>query len=168
MTSAAGTAALRALVEPLAGEAGYDLEAVEVRPAGRRRLVRVVVDKDGGVDLDGVAALSQRVGAALEDADVLGAGPYVLEVTSPGVDRPLTEPRHWRRAVGRLVSVPVDGTPTTARVAAADGDGVVLDVGAQRRSLPWDRLGPGRVQVEFARADGVPDLAEGALPWTST
>jgi ribosome maturation factor RimP len=73
-------------------------------------------------------------------------------VTSPGVDRPLTEPRHWRRAVGRLVEVPVDGTPTRGRVVAADDDGVELADEAGNRSRPgWAELGRGMVQVEFGR-----------------
>ena len=89
---------------PLA-DMGVDLEDVEVVKAGRRHVVRVVVDRDGGVDLDLVASVSQRVSELL-DAPPLSdqlPGPFVLEVTSPGVDRPLTEPRHWRRARGRLV-----------------------------------------------------------------
>ena len=100
---------LLALLEPLVGAAGYDLEDVSVSAAGRRSVVRVFVDADGGVDLDAVATVSRVVSDALDerDSDFGGAGllggAYVLEVSSPGVDRPLTEPRHWRRAAGRLV-----------------------------------------------------------------
>ena len=83
-----------------------DLESVRVSVAGRRRLLRVVVDSDHGVSLDDAADVSRDVSAALLDAtDVIGDVPYTLEVSSPGVDRPLTEPRHWRRAAGRLVRV---------------------------------------------------------------
>ena len=91
-------AALLRLLEPVVAEAGFDLEDVLVTPAGKRRQVRVIVDGDGGVSLDDVAVVSQRVSAALDDSAAMGSGPYVLEVTSPGVDRPLTQPRHWRRA----------------------------------------------------------------------
>src|SRR5688572_28096970 len=94
---------LRSLLEPVVGAARLDLEEVNVTPAGRRRLLRVVVDGDGGVDLDRLALVSRSVSEVLDDSDAMGSQPYVLEVTSPGVDRPLTEPRHWRRAASRLV-----------------------------------------------------------------
>ena len=92
------------LLGPLVTEAGYDLEDVAVTSAGRRSLVRVTVDADGGIDLDAVALVSRIISDAL-DADAANpralSGAYVLEVSSPGVDRPLTEPRHWRRANDR-------------------------------------------------------------------
>jgi ribosome maturation factor RimP len=147
------------LLGPLVVEAGYDLEDVQVTSAGRRSLVRVTVDADGGIDLDAVAVVSRLVADAL-DADAAGtasgrvlAGAYVLEVSSPGVDRPLAEPRHWRRAVGRLVTVEVGGRPLTGRITAADDSGVILDVDGTPRSAAWDELGRGKVQVEFNRTE---------------
>ena len=111
---------VRQALEPVIARAGFDLEDVEVVPAGRRSVVRVVVDRDGGVDLDAVADISRDISAALDEDPVTGDAPYTLEVTSPGVDRPLTEPRHWRRAVGRLVSVDVrEGGRLTGRVLDA-------------------------------------------------
>jgi ribosome maturation factor RimP len=158
---------LIALLGPLVADAGYDLEDVTVTSAGRRSLVRVTVDADGGIDLDAVAVVSRVVSDAL-DADAAGAaagrvlsGSYVLEVSSPGVDRPLTEPRHWRRAAGRLVTVELAGRPVTARVLAADDDGVRLEVDGRERTAAWDELGPGRVQVEFNRAAPDDDGEEG-------
>ena len=145
------------VLAPVVSATGHDLEDVSVSSAGRRSLVRVVVDADGGVDLDAVAEVSRVVSEAL-DADAPGgsafAGPYVLEVTSPGVDRPLTEPRHWRRAVGRLVQVRIggtDGDTVTGRVRSADGAGVQLEIDGTTREVGWDELGPGKVQVEFNR-----------------
>ncbi len=158
--AAAARQRLLDLLTPVVTDAGFDLEDLTVSAAGRRSVVRVVVDTDAGVDLDGVAVVSRVVSDAL-DADAPGgsafAGPYVLEVTSPGVERPLRDQRHWRRAVGRLVEVTVGEQTLTARVAATGDDGVRLDDGAQRM-VPWDQLGPGRVQVEFNR----PDSAEAA------
>jgi ribosome maturation factor RimP len=150
---------LAAIIEPVVAGAGYDLEEVVVTPAGRRRLVRVVVDADAGVSLDDVAEVSRAISAALDEHDaagggVVGAAPYVLEVSSPGVDRPLREPRHWRRAVGRLVQVPVSGQAVTGRVLRAGGTGVVLDAGGTEREYRYDELGSGRVQVEFSREEG--------------
>jgi ribosome maturation factor RimP len=141
------------VVRPAVEAAGYDLEDLTVTAAGRRSVVRVVVDSDTGVDLDLVAELSRALGAALDATDVMGEQPYVLEVTSPGVDRPLREPRHWRRAAGRLVATSVDGEPVTARVVGADDDGVTVVVDGEQRLLPYPGLGPGAVQVEFTRAE---------------
>jgi ribosome maturation factor RimP len=121
------------------------------------------------VDLDAVAEVSTAVSAALDDSDVMGGLPYVLEVTSPGVDRPLTEPRHWRRAIDRLVAVGIAGVgDRTGRVTQVDDDGVVLDVDGAQLRAPWDDLGTGRVQVEFNRRTGRGDEQEGAGTWTST
>ena len=141
---------LSAALAPVVAAAGLDLEEVSVTPAGRRSVVRVVVDGDAGVDLDAVAEVSREVAAVLDEQDLV-AGAYVLEVTSPGVDRPLTQPRHWRRAAGRLVEVTVDGATLTGRVVAADDDGVQLSGSDEPRRVAWSQLGPGRVQVEFNR-----------------
>ncbi|MGY1688300.1 ribosome maturation factor RimP [Geodermatophilus sp. SYSU D00867] len=151
----------------MVGAAGYDLEELVVTPAGRRSVVRVVVDRDEGVSLDDVAEVSRAVSAVLDENDgELGRAPYVLEVTSPGVDRPLTEPRHWRRNTGRLVTVTVGpagaAEQVTGRVTAVDDEGVTLAVepkarpGARKRpptprQVSWAELGSGRVQVEFGR-----------------
>ncbi|MGY1812193.1 ribosome maturation factor RimP [Blastococcus sp. SYSU D00820] len=163
------TSRLAGWIEPVVAAAGYDLEELVVTPAGRRSVVRVVVDRDQGVSLDDVAEVSRAVSAALDDNDgELGRAPYVLEVTSPGVDRPLTEARHWRRNTGRLVAVGVGPAGSveqvTGRVLAVDADGVTLAVeakgkpGAKKRpptprQVPWAELGTGRVQVEFGRHD---------------
>ena len=162
---------LTAAVEPVVTAAGYDLEELVVRTAGRRSVVRVVVDRDEGTSLDDVADVSRAISEVL-DADEADAGrpPYVLEVTSPGVDRPLTAPRHWRRNVGRLVTVEVGAEQAreqvTARLLRVDDEGVVLTVekgGTKKgqvrravgeRTVPWGELGEGRVQVEFSRPAG--------------
>lgn len=160
MTADARRDRLIELLTPVVADAGLDLEDLEVVPAGRRRLLRVVVDRDGGVSLDDVAEVSQGVSAALDSSEEMGSGAYVLEVTSPGVDRPLTLPRHWRRAAGRLVTVPTgDGERLTGRVVGAADDSVVLDVDGAERRLEFAAIGEGRVQVEFRRAD---DESDGA------
>ena len=92
------------LVDPLRA-LGLDIEAVEITPAGNRRVLRIAVDKDGGVTLDDVAEATREVDGVLEESDVMGKQPYTLEVTSRGVDRPLTLPRHWRRNADRLVKI---------------------------------------------------------------
>ena len=154
------------LLGPLVADAGYDLEDVAVTSAGRRSLVRVTVDADGGIDLDAVAIVSRLVSDAL-DADSADprspralAGPYVLEVSSPGIDRPLTEPRHWRRATGRLVKVDVATSALTGRIVDVADGGVTLDVDGAERQVSWDELGRGKVQIEFNRSSDM-DEEEG-------
>jgi ribosome maturation factor RimP len=155
------------LISPVITAAGYDLDDLSVTAAGRRSLIRVSVDGDHGIDLDAVAAISRRISEVLDDDSGSGAsfaGPYVLEVSSPGVDRPLTELRHWRRATGRLVTVDVEGRPVTGRVLSADESAVLLEVAGSQRSLPMAGLGPGRVQVEFSRpGEPEPELDEPEL-----
>ena len=147
---------IAAVMRPVVAAAGMDLESVRVTAAGRRRLLRVVVDSDRGVSLDDAAAVSRELSAALDTVAVMGDFPYTLEVSSPGVDRPLTDPRHWRRAVGRLVHVTVTDSggarPVSGRVCSADADEVTLDVEGDpktRRRFPYSALGPGAIQVEF-------------------
>ena len=144
--------ALSQILTPIAEAAGFDLEAITVTAAGRRSVVRVVVDADDA-DLESIAVLSRAINAALDEdaATDLIDGAYQLEVSSPGVDRPLTEPRHWRRAAGRLVVVAIDGMDVTGRVVSADEDGVQLSIGGDVRTVAWAGLGVGRVQVEFNR-----------------
>lgn len=148
---------LRAVVEPVVTAAGYDLEDLTLASAGRRGVLRVMVDADGGVGLDAVAELSREVSAVLDEApetaEAFGAGGYTLEVGSPGVDRPLTLPRHWRRNVGRLVKVRAGEGTVTGRVVAADESGVELDVGGEAHRFAHPDLGAGRVQIEFSRPD---------------
>jgi ribosome maturation factor RimP len=140
---------LRELVEPVVTVAGYDLEEVTVTQAGRRSVVRVVVDRDGGVDLDAVAEVSRAVAEALDNTDALGDAPYVLEVTSPGVDRPLTEPRHWRRNVGRKVST----GDVTGRISEVTDEGVVIEVDGDVERISFLELAEGRIIVEFTHHD---------------
>ena len=151
--AAAAEARLTDLLQPVLREAGFDLERLTVGRAGARSVVRVVVDRDAGLDLDAVAAATRLVGSALDDADAL-AGAYVLEVTSPGVDRPLTQPRHWRRNVGRLVRVTLrQGGTVTGRVQAADDTGCELEAGGVQRRVHYGEVAKAVVQVEFGRTD---------------
>ena len=141
------------LTDPLL-ELGLDLEAVELTPAGRRRVLRIAVDKDGGVTLDDVAAATKEISRVVDAGDAMGEHPYTLEVTSPGVDRPLTLPRHWRRNEGRLVKVALqDGSTVTGRIGASDDRGVELDVDGTGRTVAYDDVASARIQVEFNRKE---------------
>jgi len=149
---------VREVADPVVRAAGLDLEDVTVSPAGRRSVVRVVVDGDDGLDLDAVAEVSRAVSDALDEADVFGSTAYVLEVTSPGVDRPLTAPRHWRRALSRLVAVElVDGAALTGRLVETDSASAMLDVDGTVHEIELGQVLSARVQVEFAHVPGGPD-----------
>lgn len=146
---------VRQVADPVVRAAGLELEEVSITPAGRRRVVRLVVDSDRALDLDAVAEVSRIVSAALDEADVFGAAAYTLEVSSPGVDRPLTEPRHWRRALRRRVAVELaDGTTLTGRVVEADTASARLDVDGTVHELELGEVRHARVQVEFSRPAG--------------
>lgn len=152
--SAAQARALRSLADPIVTALGCDLEDVVIRQAGKRRLVRVVVDSDAGLPLDLVAEISRGISRALDDADAMGQAPYVLEVTSPGVDRPLRLPRQWARATGRLVAVtPRSGERFEGRVLSAGEDSAVVLVDGDERTVPFDDVARAVVQVEFTRVD---------------
>lgn len=156
-------ARVKRLLEPVLRALDLDLEDIRISSAGRRRVLRVIVDGDGGVSLDEIAEVSREISAKLDSGSAMGDAPYTLEVSSPGVERPLTAPRHWRRAAGRLVVVlPAaaggarDGSPATlasitGRVVGADDRGVTLDVDGESRTFGYGELGPGRVQVEYGR-----------------
>jgi ribosome maturation factor RimP len=148
---------VRAVIEPVVVAAGFDLEDVTLSRAGRRHVVRVLVDADGGISLDDVAVVSREISQALDAAEETGgevlAGEYQLEVGSPGVDRPLTLPRHWRRNIGRLVTVTVAGRSLTGRITAATETGAGLDVDGTVQEIAYADLGPGKVQIEFKRLD---------------
>lgn len=152
---------LRGLLEPLVGKKGLDLEEIEVTPAGKRRVLRVVVDSDEGVELDTCAELSRTLSEVLDETEAMGASPYVLEVTSPGADRPLTEQRHYRRAAGRLIKANLTetagGGEVVARITGVDEEGIDLEVPGvkgrkpTRRRLAFGEIAKARVEIEFNR-----------------
>ncbi|MCU1624376.1 MAG: hypothetical protein JWL79_3221 [Frankiales bacterium] len=148
---AASRARLLQVLDPAVTATGFDLEDITVSPAGKRRVVRVVVDRDGGVDLDDVAAVARAVSDVLDADPDLIDGAYVLEVTSPGVDRPLTQPRHWRRAEGRLVKATLADETVVGRITATTDDEVVLDVEGTSRTLLQAEVTKAVVQVEFTK-----------------
>jgi ribosome maturation factor RimP len=148
--------AIEAVVTPALAEFGLELDALEVMPAGKRRVVRIVVDGDGpkgrGPLLDDIASASRAVSDALDGSEAMGQTPYTLEVSSRGVGRPLTEPKHWRRNTTRLVRVDlVGGSQVTGRITAAGEDAVELDVDGTPREIRYADLTKALVQVELNR-----------------
>lgn len=151
-------------VSPILAQHGLDLDAVEVVPAGKRRVLRIVVDGDGpegtGPLLDDIATATKAVSVALDESDVVGSAAYTLEVSSRGVSRPLELPRHWRRNVGRLVTVRLaEGEPITGRVTAAGEQAATLDVAGTSREISYAEVIKALVQVELNRP-AAKDVAE--------
>lgn len=142
------------LIEPVLSESGFDLEGLERTRAGKHSVLRILVDRDGGVDLDAVAELTQTLSSLLDTADVMGESPYTLEVSSPGVDRPLTAPRHWRRNRGRLVKVHLtEGEPFEGRIEDHDETGVVLRISGEeeQRRVEFAEIRRATIVIEFRR-----------------
>lgn len=151
---------LRGLVEPLVSAEQLDLEEIEVSRAYRRRVLRIIVDSEEGVELDACADLSRAISAKLDDTDVMGEDEYVLEVSSPGADRPLTEHRHYVRATGRLARLTLnEGGELVARILAVDEEGLDLEVPGVKgrkptsRRIAFDEIARARVELEFNRKD---------------
>lgn len=141
---------LHGVLEPIVTAAGLELEELDVRAVGRRHTVRLVVDADAGVDLDDIARISREAAAELDRHEELLIGAYTLEVTSPGAERTLALPRHWRRAHLRLVAVRLhEGGTFDARVGEAGADAVTVLVEGDLRDLRYTDIAHAAVQVEF-------------------
>ena len=145
----------RALIDALT-TIGVDLEDLQITTAGRREVVRVVVDRDGGIDLDLIADISRQVAELLDNSPLADeiVGTYVLEVSSPGTDRPLTEEKHWRRAERRLVEATLaDDSVVTGRIVRTEAGVVEIEqADGEVRAVPLSSLRRGVVQLEFSRA----------------
>ncbi|MBA3782481.1 MAG: ribosome maturation factor RimP [Nocardioides sp.] len=148
------------LRDPIAA-IGLDVEAVDLSVAGKRRMLRVAVDQDGGVTLDDVADATREVSRVLDESDVMGEQPYTLEVTSRGVDRPLTMPRHWRRNADRLVKVTlVEGGEFSGRILTSTETTATLDVEGAEREVAHADVAKALVQIEFNRKRSLPEAEE--------
>ncbi len=153
------TETIGAVVEPILAVEGYDLEEIALLTPPGRRDVRIVVDRDGGASLDALADLSRALDEAIETSEVMGEQPYDLELTTPGVGRPLTLPRHWRRSTGRSVKVQytVDGTEhdVVARIGPVSDEQVTLVRNDKGRlttiDVPLDAVSRAVVDVDFRR-----------------
>ena len=156
------------LLADLVRERGYDLEDVNVVAAGKHSAVRVMVDREEGIDLDALPELSREISDAFDAVTDFGEAPYTLEVTTPGIDRPLTEARHWRRARGRKVRIELADVKFDGRVGVLDGDSVTVVIKEKgvlsTRSVALSDVVKAVVQVEFSRPSAEEmDLAGGVV-----
>ncbi|MFF1816799.1 ribosome maturation factor RimP [Kribbella sp. NPDC058245] len=152
------TSGLENFLQPIVAQFGCDLEETGIIPVGKHRILRVLVDRDGGINLDDIAEVTRALSKALDDGNIMGEGKYTLEVSSPGVDRPLTLPRHWRRNVTRLVAVTLaNGQKLTGRIKTASDEAAELDVKGKLRTVAYGDVEKAKVQIEFNRPTGTDD-----------
>lgn len=146
------------LVTPALSQAGYFLEEINVVTPGQHRIVTVIVDGDSSLNLDQVTAASKLVSELLDSASFMGESPFTLEVTSPGIDRPLTLPRHFAKNVTRLLKVvKTDGEVVTGRIASNTDSEVTLSVTVKKETsdvvVPLTEIKRATVEIEFNRKD---------------
>ncbi len=148
------TERLETLVNECVAALGVDVEAVELSSGGRRKVLRIALDADGGIGIDHITDATRALSEALDASDVMGAEPYTLEVTSRGVERPLTLPRHWRRNAGRLVRVTLDDdSMLDGRIGDSDETGVELTTKKDATRVSYDHIVTALVQTELNRKD---------------
>jgi ribosome maturation factor RimP len=142
---------LTELLSPAIKSVGFILEEVKVTPAGKRRIVAVIIDgEERNPSLDEVTVVSRKVSDILENYSQLGDLPFTLEVTTPGVDRPLTLPRHWRKNIGRLVRItPNEGEPFSSRINSATDESVALE----SKEIKYSDIKRAVIEIEFNRKD---------------
>lgn len=146
---------LTELLTPVVNNAGFVLEEITVTPVGKRRLVAVVIDREStNPSLDEVTVISKEISAILDNYSQMGELPFTLEVTTPGIDRPLTLPRHWRKNIGRLVKLtPAQGEKYVARIKAFNEDSVTLDIDGSESLVKLSEISRAQIEVEFNRKE---------------
>jgi ribosome maturation factor RimP len=141
---------LTSLLTPIVAAEGALIEEIKITPAGKRRVLTVLVDRsDHNLSLDEVTGLSKAISESLDQSSVLGETAFTLEVSSPGVDRPLTELRHWNKNIGRLVNITFkDGRQQKGRITGSESqpmvDGEILDLESIKRAV---------IEIEFNRKE---------------
>lgn len=147
---------LNELLAPVINASGLLLEEIKVIPVGRSRIISVIVDhEERNLNLDEVAASSRVISEILENYNQLGDNPFTLEVTSPGVDRPLVKAHQWKKNLSRLISiVKVDGEKLIGRLKSLDLDSASLEVKSGEVSILFSEIKRATVEIEFNRKDG--------------
>ena len=156
---------LAALLEPVVKDFSFDLDDVEISKSGGQRILDVTIDGDNGVNLDEVAEVSRAISSFLDDSDAMGEEPYVLEVGTRGVTKPLTKPVHWSRNVGRLVNVAGDAINAVGRIVEFSDPNVTLDIKGKMRTISIKEISRAHIEIEFKKmpkeeVDGLADDLE--------
>ena len=146
------------LVTPAVSDLGFYLEDVHVATPGSHRIVTCIVDGDASLNLDQVTSVSRVISELLDEAPFMGETPFTLEVTSPGVDRPLTQPRHFAKNVSRLLKIiKLDGSEVTGRILSNTDRDVTLTVAVKKETIEevvtLADIKRAVVEIEFNRKD---------------
>ncbi len=146
---------LTELLNPVVSRAGFVLEEVTVTPVGKRRLVSVVIDRENSnPSLDEVTVVSKEISVILDTYSQMGEMPFTLEVTTPGVDRPLTLPRHWKKNIGRLVKItPKQGDKFIGRISEFSENQVKLELEKELLTFDLGDVSRAQIEVEFNRKE---------------
>lgn len=153
------TDSIAELIEPAVTAQGFYLEEVQLVSPGKHRIVTCIVDGEISLNLDQVTSVSRAISELLDEAPIMGDTPFTLEVTSPGVDRPLTKPRHFAKNVDRLLKVKkTDGEVVTGRITSNTESEVVLSVVSKKETtevtVAISDIKRAVVEIEFNRKDG--------------
>jgi len=142
---------LSELLEPVVSAFAFDLDDIEISKSGGQRILDVTIDGDSGVNLDEVAEVSRAISEFLDSCDAMGNEPYVLEVGTRGVTKPLTKPVHWARNIGRLVNVAGDAINAVGRIVEFNDPEVILDIKGKHRTLSIKEISRAHIEVEFKK-----------------
>lgn len=143
------------LLDPAIKHAGFILEEIKITPVGRRRIIAVIVDRvDRNPNLDEVTVVSRSVAEILEGYSQLGDSPYTLEVTTPGVDRPLRKPHHWRKNIGRLVKIELDPSgEVNGRIKAVNDERAAIETNGNSMEVEFTQVKRAQIEIEFNRKE---------------
>ena len=142
---------LTLLLEPVVSTFSFDLDDIEITRSGGQKILDVTIDGDSGVNLDEVAAVSRAISEFLDNSDAMGDEPYVLEVGTRGVNKPLTKPVHWARNVGRLVNVAGDAINAVGRIVDFTDPNVTLDIKGKLKTLSIADISRAHIEIEFKK-----------------
>ena len=142
---------LTLLLEPVVSTFSFDLDDIEITRSGGQKILDVTIDGDSGVNLDEVAEVSRAISEFLDNSDAMGDEPYVLEVGTRGVNKPLTKPVHWARNVGRLVNVAGDAINAVGRIVDFTDPNVTLDIKGKLKTLSIAEISRAHIEIEFKK-----------------
>ena len=139
-----------AVITPAIQALGFYVEDISITAAGRRSMLTVIVDGDTHLSLDQVTVATKAISEIVENLPTLGNNPFTLEVTSPGLDRPLTKPRHWRKNKDRLIKIVLnDGKEVTGRIKDSTGADVTVD----EQNIKFADIKRATLEIEFKQVN---------------
>ena len=147
------------LIEPAVSAQGFFLEEVQLVSPGKHRIVTCIVDGEVALNLDQVTSVSRAISELLDESPIMGDTAFTLEVTSPGIDRPLTKPRHFAKNQDRLLKVTKsNGDVVTGRILSNTDSAVTLTVEVKKDTaevvIAYADIKRAVVEIEFNRKDG--------------